>query len=77
MVLGESLRLVAGGLVLGLSGALLLNRLLSSLLFEIKPNDPTSLIGASLLLAGIALLGSFVPARRAARVDPMTTLRQE
>ncbi len=77
MVLGESMRLVAGGLALGLGGALLLNRTLAALLFEIKPNDPAALIGASVLLAGIALLGSFVPARRAARVDPMTTLRQE
>lgn len=77
MVLGESLRLVAGGVVLGLGGALLLNGLLSTLLFEVKPNDPVALVGASLLLLGIALLGSFIPARRAARVDPMTTLRQE
>jgi putative ABC transport system permease protein len=77
MVLGESLRLVAGGVALGLGGALLLNHLLSTLLFEIKPNDPGTLVGASVLLSGIALLGSFVPARRAARVDPMTTLRQE
>jgi putative ABC transport system permease protein len=77
MVLEESLRLVAGGVALGLGAALLLNRLLSTLLFEIKPNDPGALIGASVLLAGIALLGSFVPAQRAARVDPMTTLRQE
>lgn len=77
MVLGESLRLVAGGVVLGLGGALLLNRLLSTMLFEVKPNDPVALIGASALLVGIALLGSFLPARRAARVDPLTTLRQE
>jgi len=66
-----------GGVLLGVTGALLLNRLLSTLLFEIKPNDPAALTGASVVLLGIALLGSFVPARRAARVDPMTTLRQE
>jgi putative ABC transport system permease protein len=77
MILGESLRLVAGGVVLGLGGALLLNQFLSTLLFEVKPTDPVSLVAASVLLAGIALLGSFLPARRAARVDPMTTLRQE
>jgi predicted permease len=77
MVLGESCRLAVGGVLLGVTGALLLNRLLSTLLFEIKPNDPTALTGASVVLLGIALLGSFVPARRAARVDPMTTLRQE
>jgi len=77
MVLGESLRLVLGGVVLGLGGALLLNGLLSTMLFEVKPSDPVALAGASALLVGIALLGSFLPARRAARVDPLTTLRQE
>jgi len=77
MVLGESLRLVLGGVVLGLGGALLLNGLLSTMLFEVKPNDPMALAGASALLVGIALLGSFLPARRAARVDPLTTLREE
>jgi putative ABC transport system permease protein len=77
MVLGESLRLVGGGVVLGVAGALLLNGLLSTMLFEVKPNNPVALIGASALLLGIALLGSFLPARRASRVDPMTTLRQE
>ena len=77
MVLGESLRLVAGGIALGLGGALLLNGLLSTMLFDVNPSDPVALIGASALLLGTALLGSFVPARRASRVDPMTTLRQE
>lgn len=82
MVLGESLRLVLGGVVLGLGGALLLNKvlstqMLSAMLFEVKPGNPVAMLGASALLLGIALLGSFVPARRASRVDPMTTLRQE
>jgi predicted permease len=77
MVLGNSLRLVAVGVTLGLAGALILNDAVSSLLFEVKTNDAASLIGAAVLLAGIALLGSYLPARRASRVDPMTTLRQE
>ena len=77
MVLGESLGLVLGGVVLGLGGALLLNGLLSTMLFEVRPNDPVALAGACALLVGIALLGSFLPARRAARVDPLTTLREE
>jgi putative ABC transport system permease protein len=76
MVLGESLRLVGGGVVLGLGGAVLLNGMLSTMLFEVKPNDPLSLIGATALLVGIALLGSFLPARRAARVDPLVALRE-
>ncbi len=77
MVLGESLRLAIVGVGLGVAGALLLNRTLATLLFDIKPNDPITLLAASAVLVGIALLGSFVPARRAARVDPMTTLREE
>ncbi len=77
MVLGEALRLVVIGILLGLGGALLLDRTLTALLFGVKPGDPLALVLASVLLLGIGLLGSYAPARRAARVDPMTTLREE
>jgi putative ABC transport system permease protein len=77
MVLGESLRLVAVGVGLGTTGALLLSRALASLLFQVTPRDPASLVAASVALVLVALLGSYVPARRAARVDPMTALRAE
>jgi putative ABC transport system permease protein len=77
MVMGELLRLVLVGVLLGLGGALLLGRTLASLLFEVKPRDPASLIIAAAVLLGVALVGSYLPARRAARVDPLTALRAE
>jgi putative ABC transport system permease protein len=77
MVLRESLRLVAAGVVLGTTGALLLSRALASLLFQVTPRDPATLVAASVALVLVALLGSYLPARRAARVDPMTALRAE
>jgi putative ABC transport system permease protein len=77
MVLGESLLLVVTGILLGLGGALLLNRTLTALLFGVKPGDPLALLTASLVLLGFAMLGSYAPARRAASVDPMETLREQ
>ncbi len=77
MVLGSSLRLALLGIGFGLAGALLLNRTLTDLLFGVKPGDPLALLIACLLLVGIALLSSYAPARRAARVSPMETLRVE
>jgi putative ABC transport system permease protein len=77
MVLGDSFRLVAAGVALGLLGALVLDRSLASLLFQVQPHDPASLLAAGAALAAVALLGSYLPARRAARVDPMTALRAE
>jgi putative ABC transport system permease protein len=77
MVLGDSFRLVAMGVALGLAGALALDRALASLLFQVEPHDPVSFLGASAALVAVALLGSYLPARRAARVDPMTALRSD
>jgi putative ABC transport system permease protein len=77
MILGEALGLVVVGIGLGLGGALLLDRTLTALLFGVKPGDPLALVLASVLLLSVALLGSYAPARRAARVDPMETLRAE
>jgi ABC-type antimicrobial peptide transport system permease subunit len=58
-------------------GSLLLMRLLASQLFEIKPGDPVTLIGAALLMMIVALAASWLPARRATKVDPMIALRSE
>src|ERR1041384_1741406 len=77
MVLRDSFRLVAAGVALGLAGALVLDRALASLLFQVGPHDPPSLLAASVALVLVALLGSYLPARRAARVDPLTALRAE
>jgi ABC-type antimicrobial peptide transport system permease subunit len=52
-------------------------RLMVSVLFEVKPTDPATLIGVALLLAAVAMLACYIPARRALRIHPMTALRRE
>ena len=76
-VLSRSLRLVGVGTALGIAGALLAARTLESLLYDVAPYDPATLVVVTLLLAGTALAASLGPARRASRVDPMQTLRSE
>lgn len=77
MVLGQGMVTVAIGLAIGLAGSLLLTRTMRSMLFEVSPNDPLTVIGIALLLMLIAMLASYIPARRATRVDPMIALRYE
>ncbi|HLI84656.1 MAG TPA: ABC transporter permease [Bryobacteraceae bacterium] len=77
LVVTQAMRLTAGGLVLGLAGALALTRLLSSLLFQVAPTDPLTLAAVSALLAAVALLAGLIPALRASRLHPMTALRAE
>jgi putative ABC transport system permease protein len=77
MILGEGLLLVLIGLAIGAAGALGLTRFVRSLLFEIKPTDPATFVAVSLILASVALLACYIPARRAMRVDPMVALRYE
>jgi hypothetical protein len=76
-VLGRGLRLTLIGVVIGLAGAVALTRVLSSFLYDVTPTDPLTLACVSLVLAGVALLASYIPARRAARIDPMAALRYE
>jgi len=76
-VLGRGIALTGVGAGLGLLAAAGLSRFLRSLLFEVTPTDPWTFAGVTLLLAGVALLACYLPARRATRVDPMVTLRCE
>ena len=77
LVLAEGLRLIAGGVVAGMAGALILSRVLRSFLYEVEPTDPVTLIGVALLFGVVALLACWVPTRRAARVQPVEALRYE
>jgi predicted permease len=77
LVLREALLLVAIGLVVGLLVSFAVTKTAASLLYELKPNDPLTITLATLLLAGVALLAGYFPARRASRVDPMVALREE
>jgi len=77
LVIGQGLVLAAVGIVLGLAGALVLTRFLASLLYEVRPSDPTILGVVSVLLACVGVLACFIPARRAAHVDPLVVLRCE
>jgi len=77
MVLREGLLTALIGTALGLVGSFLLTRTMRSLLFEISPNDPVTVVGVALLILLIAMVASYIPARRATRVDPMVALRYE
>jgi putative ABC transport system permease protein len=77
MTVGEGLRLVSTGVVIGLGTALILTRVMSSLLFGVSTNDPITFITISLILVSVAVLASYVPALRATRVDPMFALRYQ
>ena len=77
LVLRHGVLLVASGIGLGVAGALALTRSLSSLLYGVKPTDPLTFIGVSLILISVALMASYIPARRATKVDPMVALRHE
>jgi ABC-type antimicrobial peptide transport system permease subunit len=76
-VLRQGVTLGLAGLAVGLGGAALVTRVLRSQLYEVSPTDPGSFGAVAVVLLGMAALASFVPARRATRVDPMTALRAD
>jgi putative ABC transport system permease protein len=77
LFLGEGLKLIAVGLVLGTGVAIALARLLEAFLFGVGPTDPATFAGVAILFTAVALLACYIPARRAARTDLMAALRYE
>jgi len=77
MVTGAGIKLVLIGVAIGLAGAMGLTRFLSGLLYGVKPGDPLTLVAVSALLMAVALLAIYIPARQAAKVDPMVALRHD
>jgi predicted permease len=77
MFVGRGLALTAGGLAVGLGAALLLTRFIAGILYGVKPADPATFAGVAAVLLGVAALASWLPARRAARVDPVVALRSD
>ena len=75
LVARETVPMVGAGLAAGLLVAAALTRFIRTLLYEIQPGDPTTFLGVALVLASIAVLAALLPARRAARVDPVIALR--
>ncbi len=77
LILGQGLALAGVGLVLGLAASIASTRLLRSMLFQVQPNDPTVYIAVALLVGVVALAAGYLPASRAAKIDPLVALRQE
>jgi predicted permease len=77
MVISQGIKLALIGVAIGIAGALGLTRFLSGLLYGVEPGDPPTLVAVSALLIAVAFLASYIPARQAAKVDPLRALRQE
>jgi putative ABC transport system permease protein len=77
LVVGHGLKLTLIGVAIGIGGSLALTRLLAQYLYEVKPTDPLTLVVVAIVLTAVALGASYIPARRAIRVDPVVALRHE
>jgi predicted permease len=77
LILGQGLTVAGIGLALGLAGAFAASRLLTTMLFQVKPTDPLVYAAVAILLGVVALVASYIPARRASRIDPVAAIRRE
>jgi predicted permease len=77
LIVGQGMKLVLAGLVLGVAGALALTKVLAGMLFNVRASDPVTFVAVCTLLAAVAAMACYLPARRAAKVDPMVALRAE
>ncbi len=77
LIFGEGLRVIAGGVLVGVALAVIVSRVLKTLLYEVQPSDPVTLIVVGLFFVAVGLLACWVPARRAGKVNPLEALRYE
>jgi putative ABC transport system permease protein len=77
LILGQGTKLALIGVAIGVAAAFGLSRFLSSLLYGVKPTDPLTFLGVTIMLVLVTLLACYIPARRAMRVDPMVALKYE
>ena len=77
LILDRGVRLTLIGLAIGVAGAIGLTRLMATLLYGVGARDPVTMVSVGVILAGVAIAASYVPARRATRVDPVVALRYE
>ena len=77
MVVGQAMLMTIAGIAAGAAGAFALTRLMTKLLFNVKPGDPMTFLAVAALLGAVAALASYLPGRRATRVDPVVALRAE
>ena len=77
MIVGQGMTMAAAGAAVGLAAAFALTRLMKSLLYRIRPGDPATYVAVAVALLSVALAASYLPARRASRVDPMRALRTD
>jgi putative ABC transport system permease protein len=77
MVVGQNLRIVVAGLILGVAAAIPVTRLMRGLLYQVGPNDPVTFVAIGAILAAVAMIAAYLPARRGTQVDPVVTLKAE